>query len=64
MAQVAKSNWEPSEALDKGYMVKALSDLRDKMIRARAREVPGTEMARLRSSEVDYIVGLINRVGG
>jgi len=53
-----------SEALDRGYVVKALTDLRDKLIRAKAREVPGTEMARLRQREVDYIIGLISRSGG
>lgn len=65
MANVAKeAGFEISEALDRGYVVKALTDLRDKLIRAKAREVPGTEMARLRQREVEYIVGLINRQGG
>ena len=53
-----------SEGLDRGYIVKALTDLRDKLIRAKAREVPGTEMARLRQREVDYLIGLISRSGG
>ena len=30
---------EVNEALDRGYVLKALTDLRDKLIRAKAREV-------------------------
>jgi len=55
---------EVNEALDRGYVLKALTDLRDKLIRAKAREVPGTEIARLRQREVDYLTGLISRSGG
>ena len=55
---------EVNEALDRGYVLKALNDLRDKLIRAKAREVPGTEIARLRQREVDYLTGLISRSGG
>lgn len=64
MADVKKGVWDVSEALDRGYTVKALQDLRDKLIRAKAREMPSSEVARLRQQEVEYVVGLINRVGG
>lgn len=64
MAEPKKSTWDVSEALDKGYTVKALNDLRDKLIRSKAREMPMSEVAKLRQAEVDYVVGLINRVGG
>ena len=54
---------EVNEALDRCYLVKPLTDLSDKLKRDKAREVQGTEIARMRH-KVDYLIGLISRSGG